>query len=268
MSADTSTSTPTDSQDLLIEEKAGLVRLTLNRPQKRNALSFSLLQELDVALSALADSKTARVVVLAANGPVFCSGHDLKEMTGREESEYLELFTLCSKVMLKFRQIPQPVIAKVHGMATAAGCQMVAACDLAVASESALFATPGVKIGLFCSTPMVPLVRNIAPKKAMEMLLTGKPISAPEALQAGLVNQVVDDEKLDEAIQEMADSILVSSPLTLSMGKKAFYDQLAVDEETAYSQVVDVMTQNMMCHDAQEGITAFLEKRSPEWRGC
>jgi enoyl-CoA hydratase/carnithine racemase len=252
---------------LLVEATDAVVRLTLNRPEKRNALSHALLAELEAALSHIAAEPAARVVVLAAAGPVFCSGHDLGEMPGRSEEEYRELFALCSRVMLQFRRLPQPVIARVQGVATAAGCQLVAACDLAVAAEGASFATPGVKIGLFCTTPMVPLVRAIPPKSALEMLLTGKPISARRAYELGLVNRVVPAEQLDAAVQEYVDAILAASPLVVRLGKAAFYDQLALDEATAYGRATDVMTDNATRCDAQEGIRSFLEKRRPQWTG-
>jgi len=186
---------------------------------------------------------------------------------GGTEQSYHELFALCSRVMQQFRRLPQPVIARVHGLATAAGCQLVAACDLAVAAEEATFATPGVKIGLFCTTPMVPLVRTIAPRAALEMLLTGKPISAQRAFELGLVNRLVPMSELDQAVEEYVNAILTSSPLTLHIGKKAFYRQLALDESTAYDRATEVMTDNAMCNDAQEGIAAFLQKRPPTWTG-
>ncbi|QDU38747.1 2,3-dehydroadipyl-CoA hydratase [Maioricimonas rarisocia] len=253
--------------DLIVAARDGVTTLQLNRPQRRHALSLSLLEQLDEALAAIAEDKTVRAVVIASEGKVFCSGHDLGEMTGRSEEDYQTLFATCARMMQRVRQLPQPVIARVQGFATAAGCQLVAACDLAVAAEEAQFATPGVRIGLFCTTPMVPLVRNIAPKMAMEMLLTGQPISAQQALSAGLVNRVVPANQLDAAVSELTDAIVASSPLTVSIGKRAFYDQLSLDEETAYQRAVAVMTDNALRHDAQEGMTAFLEKRSPDWTG-
>ena len=250
---------------LLVETHAGVVRLTLNRPERRNALSEAMLTELGVALERIASDRAARVVVLAAAGPVFCSGHDLSEMAGRTETDYRALFERCSSVMQQIRRLPQPVIARVQGLATAAGCQLVAACDLAVAAIDARFATPGVKIGLFCTTPMVPLVRSIPSKAAMEMLLTGTPISAERALSVGLINRVVPLDQLDASIRELTDAIVASSACTLSLGKQAFYDQLALDEPTAYGRATCVMTENAMQQDAQEGISAFLQKRSPQW---
>ena len=259
--------TATATADELLVESAAVVRLTLNRPTKRNALSHALLAELEAAQSRITEDPTVRVVVLAAAGPVFCSGHDLGEMPGRSEDDYRELFALCSRVMLQFRRLPQPVIARVQGMATAAGCQLVAACDFAVAAEGAAFATPGVKIGLFCTTPMVPLVRAIPPKPALEMLLTGKPISARRAYELGLVNRLVPADQLDAAVNEYVEAILAASPLVVRLGKAAFYDQLALDEAAAYGRATEVMTDNATRRDAQEGIGAFLAKRRPVWTG-
>ena len=252
---------------LLVESRNGVVYLSLNRPEKRNALSRELISQLGEALTQVAADATARVVVLAASGPAFCAGHDLGEMVGCSESAYQELFALCSGVMQQFRRLPQPIIARVQGLATAAGCQLVAACDLAVAAEEATFATPGVKIGLFCTTPMVPLVRAIPPKAALEMLLTGKAISARRALELGLVNRVVAAGDLDAAVAEYVEAILASSPLTIRLGKAAFYDQLALDETTAYERATAVMIDNALRHDAQEGMTAFMHKRRPTWTG-
>lgn len=257
-----------DSASILLTElRDEVMNLTLNRPKKRNALSRELLSQLQTALEQVAADQRVRVVVLTAYGPAFCAGHDLGEMVGCSEDAYRGLFTLCSQVMQQFRALPQPVIARVHGMATAAGCQLVAACDLAVAAESATFATPGVKIGLFCTTPMVPLVRTIAPRAALEMLLTGKPISAAQALAWGLVNRVVPMSELDSAVREFTDAIRASSALTVRIGKQAFYDQLALDEAAAYDRATEVMTRNAVCRDAQEGMSAFLHKRRPMWTG-
>lgn len=265
-------STPTaptvsNSNDLLFEQHAGIVRLTLNRPAKRNALSQSLVAELHSAVERIAGDSTARVVVIAAKGNVFCAGHDLSEMTGRTEEEYRELFSACAAIMQGLRRLPQPVIARVQGMATAAGCQLVASCDLAVAATEAQFATPGVKIGLFCTTPMVPLIRAVPSKVALEMLFTGAPISAERALAAGLVNRVVPADQLDWAVEEFCAAILASSPQILRLGKAAFYDQLSCDEATAYQRAIEIITGNATLPDAQEGIGAFLEKRTPEWPG-
>jgi enoyl-CoA hydratase/carnithine racemase len=254
---------------LLCERREEVLYLTLNRPEKRNALSRELLLRLQERLKEIAVDAQVRVVVLAAQGPAFCAGHDLSEMLGCSEEAYRELFSLCSTVMQQFRTLPQPVIARVQGMATAAGCQLVAACDLAVAAENAAFATPGVKIGLFCTTPMVPLLRTIPPRFALEMLLTGKAVSAQQALAWGLVNRVVPADQLDAAVQEFTDAIRASSPLTVRIGKQAFYDQLAQGEASAYERATEVMTQNALCCDAQEGMRAFVKKLAnpPTWQG-
>jgi enoyl-CoA hydratase/carnithine racemase len=252
---------------LITERTGGVVHLTLDRPEKRNALSRDLLARLEDAISSLATDAEARVVVLAGNGPAFCAGHDLAEMSGRSEDEYRALFSACTRVMLGLRRLPQPVVARVHGVATAAGCQLVAACDLAVASDRATFATPGVKIGLFCTTPMVPLVRAVPAKAAMEMLLTGAPISAERACQLGLVNRVVPAERLDGAVAELVAAVLASSPLVLGLGKRAFYELHDLPEDEAYRRAVEVMTDNALRLDAREGIAAFLEKRPPAWTG-
>jgi enoyl-CoA hydratase/carnithine racemase len=252
---------------LLVEIDGPVARLTLNRPDRRNALSSSLLSELKLALDRIGADATVHVVVLGGRGPAFCAGHDLAEMVGRPHEEYRDLFGLCTRVMLGLRRLPQPVIARVHGVATAAGCQLVAACDLVVAAETATFATPGVKIGLFCSTPMVPLVRVVPPRAALDMLLTGRPISAQRALELGLVNRVVSAAALDDAVREYVDALLASSPEVIRLGKAAFYEQLTMSEEEAYEHATDVMTDNAMLCDAQEGMRAFLEKRRPQWTG-
>ena len=259
--------TRASSDDLLLTRRESVVTLTLNRPSRRNALSVGLLHRLHEALDEVGGDASARVVVIAGAGPAFCAGHDLSEMVGRSEVEYRALFTLCSEVMLRLREMPQPVIARVHGLATAAGCQLVAACDLAVVSESATFATPGVKIGLFCSTPAVPLIRAVPAKAAMEMLLMGTPITANQALAWGLVNRVVPAERLDEAIDEMAEPILAASAMTVRLGKAAIYGQMGLDERQAYDLASEVMTYNACRHDAQEGMSAFLAKRVPQWKG-
>jgi enoyl-CoA hydratase/carnithine racemase len=252
--------------DCLIHESQGsVVRLTLNRPERRNALSIELLSRLEDAIGAIRADRSARVVVLAGNGPVFSSGHDLAEIVGKTEQDYRALFELCGRVMLGLRRLEQPVIARVHGLATAAGCQLVAACDLAVASEEAAFATPGVKIGLFCTTPMIPLVRVIPPRAALEMLLTAAPISARRALELGLVNRVVPGHELDAAVRSLADAILSMSSHVLGLGKRAFYELQGLDEATAYERATGIMVDNALCHDAQEGISAFFQKRAPQW---
>jgi enoyl-CoA hydratase/carnithine racemase len=252
---------------LIAETQGEVARLTLNRPNRRNALSEDLLRELQGALARVAVDRGIRVVVIAGSGSVFCSGHDLGEMVGRSADEYHRLFSLCSAVMLQLRRLPQPVIARVHGLATAAGCQLVAACDLAVAADTASFATPGVKIGLFCSTPMVPLVRAIPAKPALEMLLTGAPISAQRAWELGLINRVVPLSEIDGAVQEYVQAILASSASTLRLGKAAFYEQSALDETAAYDLATRVMIDNAGQADAQEGIQAFLQRRPPVWTG-
>jgi enoyl-CoA hydratase/carnithine racemase len=256
-----------NTSTLLAESREGVLRLALNRPEKRNALSRDMLEALNSILSRTAQDRSVRIVVLSAHGPVFSAGHDLSEMQRGSEADYHSLFSLCSRVMQEFRRLPQPVIARVHGTATAAGCQLVAACDIVIAAHEATFATPGVKIGLFCTTPMVPLVRAIPPKPALEMLLTGKPITAQRAYELGLVNRVVPADQLDAAVDECVAAILASSPLTVRLGKQAFYDQLALDEEAAYERATDVMTDNATRRDAQEGIDAFLHKRRPVWTG-
>jgi len=255
------------STGLDVSRKGDVIRLTLDRPERRNALSKALLGSMAEALADIASDASVRVVVLAARGSVFCSGHDLGEMVGRSEEEYRGLFALCTRVMLQLRRLPQPVVARVQGMATAAGCQLVAACDLAVAADTATFATPGVRIGLFCTTPMVPLVRAVPAKAALEMLLTGEPISAERALMLGLINRVVPEGELDDAIGRLTDTIASMSPTAIRLGKEAFYDLLALDEASAYDRAVAVMTANALRPDAREGIAAFLEKRPPTWVG-
>src|SRR5919205_199995 len=252
---------------ILVSEEGPAARITLNRPEKRNALSLELMQEVVAALESLAQSADVRAVVIEGAGPAFSAGHDLSEMVGRDAAFYEQLFDVCTVMMETIHRVPQPVIAKVHGIATAAGCQLVASCDLAVAAADARFATPGVKIGLFCSTPMVPLSRAIGRKRALEMLLTGEMISAETALEWGLVNRVVPAEALDEAVVELVEKITKSSPLTVGIGKEAFYAQLELDEHRAYDLTKTVMTQNALTGDAQEGICAFLEKRDPSWKG-
>ena len=252
---------------LIVETRDGVVTLTLDRPERRNALSEALLTEFEAALGAIAEDASTRVVVVAANGPVFSAGHDLSEMVGRSEEDYAGLFGRCSRVMQGLRGLPQPVIARVQGPALAAGCQLVASCDLAVASDRATFSTPGVKIGLFCTTPMIPLVRTIPPRAAMEMLLTGVPICAEKAFGLGLVNRVVPDGGLDAVVLEWSEAILAASPLTVRIGKAAFYDQLALDEPSAYGRGTAVMVDNALRDDAQEGIAAFLARRRPTWTG-
>ena len=259
--------TAVDLQNLTVEEHGSAVVITLNRPEKRNALSLALMQELCGVLNAIESRSDVRAVVLAGAGVAFSAGHDLSEMVGRDLPFYQRLFDTCTVLMETIHRLPQPVIAKVRGIATAAGCQLVAASDLAVAADTARFATPGVKIGLFCSTPMVPLSRAIGRKRALEMLLTGEPISADTAADWGLVNRVVPESELDQAVERLVELVAESSPLTVGIGKHAFYEQIELDEHRAYDLTKAVMTMNSMAADAQEGICAFLDKRPPEWTG-
>ena len=226
------------------------------------------MEELIRALESIGADPESRTIVLEGAGQVFSAGHDLSEMVGRDLGFYQQLFDTCTVLMETIHRIPQPVIAKVHGVATAAGCQLVAACDLAVATETARFATPGVKIGLFCSTPMVPLSRAVGRKRALEMLLTGEMIDAARAFDWGLVNLVVPEDTLEEAVAGLAEKIAGSSALTVAIGKEAFYAQVELDEHRAYDLTKSVMAMNSLAGDAQEGICAFLEKRPPEWKGA
>jgi enoyl-CoA hydratase/carnithine racemase len=247
------------------------LRLVLNRPHARNALSEGLMAALQAALEEAASDKDARVIVLAANGPVFSSGHDLKEMTAhrqdadRGRAAFAALFSQCSKLMQAIVRHPKPVIAEVQGTATAAGCQLVASCDLAVAASNAHFATPGVNIGLFCSTPMVALSRNVSRKHAMEMLLTGEMISADEARRIGLINRVADPASLEGETMKLARTIASKPAATVKTGKEAFYRQLELGLSEAYDYASRVMTENMLAAEAEEGIGAFVEKREPKW---
>jgi enoyl-CoA hydratase/carnithine racemase len=251
---------------LLEEHDRGILRLTLNRPDARNALSAALMSALLEALARAAKDPQARVVVMASAGPAFCAGHDLRELRADQRREtYERLFAQCSELMLAIVRLPKPVIAEVHGVATAAGCQLVATCDLAVAAEDARFATPGVNIGLFCSTPMVALTRAVGRKAAMEMLLTGKLIDAETARAIGLVNRVVPREGLRDAVDGLARGIAGKSALTVAIGKEAFYRQAELDLAAAYRYAAEVMTTNMLARDAGEGIDAFLAKRAPVW---
>ena len=254
-------------EHIIFEVDGEIARITMNRPEKRNALSLAHMQELTSCLKAIGESREASIVVLAGNGPAFCAGHDLSEMIGRDPDFYRHIFDVCCELMETVQAIPQPVIVKVHGVATAAGCQLAATCDLVVAAEEARFATPGVKIGLFCSTPMVALSRAIGQKKAMEMLLTGDFISAQEALAEGLVNKVVAAEDLEEETRKLAEKITEASPLVIGVGKQAFYRQIEMPVEQAYAYTKEVMSFNASFADAQEGMCAFLEKRKPEWKG-
>jgi enoyl-CoA hydratase/carnithine racemase len=252
---------------LEVERAGGVVTLCLNRPAQRNALSRALMEELTSALVELGEDPDVRVVVLAGRGPAFSAGHDLSELVGMELEEYRQVFELCGRVMNTIHELPQPVIARVHGMATAAGCQLVAACDLVVASSEARFATPGVKIGLFCTTPMVEVTRSVGRKRALEMLLTGTPIDAETAADWGLVNRVVAPDELEAATDELARRIASASSLTVGIGKRAFYRQIDLGLDAAYELCENIMSENAAAEDAQEGMSAFLEKRQPTWRG-
>lgn len=253
---------------LLRHDNGNVATLTLNRPAARNALSFGMMEALDAALTMIATDPAIRVVIIAANGHAFCAGHDLRELRATPTRQfYEETFALCSRLMQRIVRLPKPVIAQVHGVATAAGCQLVASADLAVASETARFATPGVDIGLFCSTPMVALSRNIGRKPAMEMLLTGDLIPAARAQELGLINRVVPENDLPQATQALAARIAAKSPLTVATGKEAFYRQAEMDVTQAYAYTSEVMTRNMLARDAAEGIDAFLSKRKPHWTG-
>jgi enoyl-CoA hydratase/carnithine racemase len=254
-------------QNLTLAQEGAAAIVTLNRPQRRNALSLDLMLELMDALEHLARDAGTRAIILAAAGKVFCSGHDLSEMTGRDINEYRRVFDVCSQLMLKIQAIPQPVIAEVQGIATAAGCQLVAACDLAIAAEDAWFATPGVKIGLFCTTPMVALTRAIGRKRALQMLLTGDPVDARTAADWGLINQAVPAAELAAATRKLAAKVAEASSLVVSLGKQAFYTQIDLDQPKAYAYAKEVMSMNALAADAQEGISAFLGKRAPCWTG-
>jgi enoyl-CoA hydratase/carnithine racemase len=252
---------------LLVEERDGMATLTMNRAEKRNPLSVAMMSEMVETLRKLGRRDDLRVVILAGAGPAFSAGHDLGEMRGRDLAFYRRVFELCSELMQTVQAIAQPVIARVQGIATAAGCQLVASCDLAVASESAAFATPGVKIGLFCSTPMVALSRAIGRKRAMEMLLSGEPIDAATAAEWGLVNRVVPAGALVAETEKLARRIAEASALTVALGKRAFYAQIDLEQAKAYDYTKEVMSLNAIAADAQEGIGAFLEKRKPVWCG-
>ena len=254
---------------LLRRDEDDIAWLTLNRPAQRNALSVALMSALQDQIDAIAKDGKIKVVVIGAAGPGFCAGHDLKEMRANPGRQHYEaLFAQCSRLMTSIVRLPKPVIARVHGVATAAGCQLVASCDLAAAADTARFATPGVNIGLFCSTPMVALSRSVGRKAAMEMLLTGELIDAQRAHALGLVNRVVPDADLDVAVAALAGQIVAKSPLTLAIGKEAFYRQAELGLEEAYAYASQVMTTNMLARDAEAGIDAFIAKRPmPEWLG-
>lgn len=247
----------------------GVATLTLNRPRAYNALSLELMTQLQAKLQELDQDSKVQAIIICGAGAGFCAGHDLKELqANKSEDFYKNIFNECSNLMMKVKKIKKPVIAAVHGIATAAGCQLVASCDLAVATEDAAFATPGVNIGLFCSTPMVALTRNIAPKHAMAMLLTGTRVSADKAKAIGLINEISKPEKHLELATQLAQTIAEKSPLTLAIGKEAFYNQNDMTITEAYAYCSEVMTKNMLTLDAQEGIQAQLEKRPARWQGC
>ncbi len=254
-------------EHLLVNGEGPVAEVMLNRPNRRNALSMDLMLELIRCLDEIGRSRETRAVILAAAGKVFCSGHDLGEMTGRDINEYRRIFDVCSELMAKIQSIPQPVIAQVQGIATAAGCQLVATCDLAVAAEDAAFATPGVKIGLFCTTPMVALTRAIGRKRALQMLMTGEMVDARTAADWGLINRAVPAAELAAVVRDLACKVAQASSLVVAIGKQAFYTQIDLDQPKAYAYAKEVMSMNALAADAQEGIGAFLGKRSPCWSG-
>ncbi|MEM9356255.1 MAG: enoyl-CoA hydratase [Pseudomonadota bacterium] len=270
---DSGTTATDEDQPVLVAKDGAVALLTLNRPKPRNALSLSMIAALTDAVANVSEDRSISAVILAANGPGFCAGHDLKEMTARRGDEdrgrafFEETMHACATMMQSIVRSPKPFIAAVHGIATAAGCQLVATCDLAVASTEAQFATPGVNIGLFCSTPMIALSRNVSRKQAMEMLLLGDMLSAEEAKTHGLVNRVTEPADLMSEARSLADQIASKSPLTVAIGKEAFYNQLEMPLSEAYDYAAGVMVKNMLARDAEEGIGAFIEKRAPVWTG-
>jgi enoyl-CoA hydratase/carnithine racemase len=253
-------------ESIIYEEQDLIGVITLNRPEKRNALSLKLLNDLSCCLRSVEEKRELKVLIIKGAGEAFSAGHDMQQILGRELNDIRHLFDTCAELMLLIHRIPQPVIAQVHGIATAAGCQMVAACDLAVAGEAARFATPGVKIGLFCTTPMVPLSRAVGRKKALEMLLTGEFVSAGEAMVHGLVNRVVPDTDLERETLLLAKDIARYSLVTLGIGKQAFYRQIEMTDANAYQYAKEVISANAVMPDAVEGMTAFFEKRDPVWK--
>jgi enoyl-CoA hydratase/carnithine racemase len=267
MPATATTAKSLDEALLLRHDEAGVATLTLNRPKQYNALSEELLDEIQHALEAIATDLSVRVVVIAGAGSAFCAGHDLKQMRATPRKTYYDqLFAQCSRMMMTLSSLPQPVIARVQGIATAAGCQLVAQCDLAVASDQARFAVSGINVGLFCSTPSVSLGRNVSRKQAMEMLLTGDFIDAATAKERGLVNRVVPADKLDAEVRALADAIIKKSSVAVATGKKMFYKQMEMGMEAAYGYAAEVMACNMMAADAGEGIDAFMQKRPARWK--
>ena len=257
-----------DAALVLRNDRNSVATLILNRPAARNALSVRLMSELQKQLDLITEDQAIKALVIGGAGPAFCAGHDLKEIRNNNKREIFEsLFAQCSKLMTSIVRLPKPVIARVNGIATAAGCQLVATCDLAVASSESYFATPGVNIGLFCSTPMVAVSRAVGRKQTMEMLLTGEPVTADRAKELGLINRIVSPEALEKETQHLAENIANKSPLTIKIGKQAFYRQLEMDLDNAYAYTAQAMTENMMAADAREGIDAFMEKREPSWEG-
>jgi enoyl-CoA hydratase/carnithine racemase len=264
----------TPSPDILLSSRddSGILRLTLNDAARRNALSNAMLDRLGAALQSADNDPSIRVVILSANGPAFCAGHDLKEMAAARDADdrgrafFGQVMKSCSTVMQNVVTCSKPIIAEIDGIATAAGCQLVASCDLAIASDTSKFSTPGVHIGLFCSTPMVALSRNVSNKHAMEMLLTGDMIPAPRACEFGLINRAVPASELSEATSEMALKIASKSSMTIATGKRAFYEQREMTLADAYNHASNVMVENMLAHDASEGIDAFIQKRKPNWQ--
>jgi enoyl-CoA hydratase/carnithine racemase len=255
------------NQDLLLSREGSLGIITLNSPDRRNPLSLDLMLDLIRRLEEFGNDRSLRAVILASTGKAFSAGHDLSELVGRTVNDYRRIFDVCTELMAKIQFIPQPVIAQVQGIATAAGCQLVATCDLAVASEDAKFATPGVRIGLFCSTPMVALSRSVGRKRAMEMLLTGQMVDAATAAEWGLVNRVVPAAELESETRRLACQIAQASSFTLGLGKQAYYAQIDLDQPKAYAYTKEIMTMNALASDAQEGMSAFLEKRAACWTG-
>jgi enoyl-CoA hydratase/carnithine racemase len=255
------------AEEHIVVREGPIATVTMNRPERRNALSLAMMQALITALRRLAERAETRVIILAANGPAFSAGHDLRELRARDVNTYRHIFDVCTQLMTTIQDVRPPVIARVQGIATAAGCQLVATCDLAVAADTARFATPGVKIGLFCTTPMVALTRAVGRKRALEMLLTGVTIDAPTAVEWGLVNRAVPAGQLDEATQALAQQVAGASPLTVGIGKQAFYAQIDLDQSKAYAYAKEVMSMNALAADAQEGMSAFVEKRAACWTG-
>ena len=257
----------TAEDQVTVERRLPAAIVTLNLPDQRNPLSVTLMRALSEELKVIAKDEEIRVVVIRGAGKIFSSGHNLREMTDRALEEQREIFEVCTEMMQTVQQIPQPVIAQVHGVAAAAGCQLVATCDLAVAADTTVFLTPGVRIGLFCSTPMVALSRNVGRKRAMEMLLTGEPIDAATAADWGLINRAVPADQLEAEVWKFVERLAASSPLTMGIGKQAFYEQIDLPQAQAYDLMSETMATNAMACDAQEGIDAFLTKRTPNWQG-